>query len=99
MNYFEAYQCQRCGAVVGIMGRLFCGWLYPHKQIETEIGTKMTIGKTYNWKNQNERMVFMGIGTGASRGWYQFSLKGGDPFKVWCEVLYKDLDSIEETKD
>lgn len=53
----------------------------------------------YNWKNQPERLMYVGSRTypGDPRRWYQFELvsKPGD---VWSEVLESDLESFEETQ-
>lgn len=51
------------------------------------------IGDECNWKNQPERLVYMG----KYGSWHQFSLVG-EPGKVWCEVLEEDLESIEHTR-
>ena len=54
----------------------------------------MKLGGRYNWKNQIERLVYVGkIGP-----WHQFELLN-ERGKVWCEVLDDDLIMIEETKD
>ena len=53
----------------------------------------MEIGKNYNWKNQPERLVYLG----KEAGWHQFALVE-EPEKVWSEILDEDLHYIEETK-
>lgn len=57
------------------------------------------VGGRYNWRNQPERLVYMGrrVYPGDRRFWFQFA-KVGRPDKVWCEVLAEDLPSFEETK-
>lgn len=61
------------------------------------IPTVFEIGKRYNWKNQKERLIY--IGTEISNGlWYQFA-KIDKPNTVWCEVREKDLHMIEETSN
>lgn len=57
----------------------------------------LVIGGKYNWKNQPERLVYMGVGTGISFGWHQFALVE-KPNKVWCEVLNSDMHLLEKTK-
>lgn len=52
----------------------------------------MKIGDKYNWKNQPERLVYLGR-VGA---WHQFALIE-KPDVVWCEVLSEDLSMLEET--
>lgn len=53
----------------------------------------MKPGGRYNWKNQPERLVYLG----RYGGWHQFR-KIGDPRDVWCEVLDADLHMLEETR-
>ena len=55
-------------------------------------------GGFYNWKNQPERLIYLGSGTGASSGWHQFALVES-PSVVWCEVLYHELVGMEPTID
>lgn len=52
----------------------------------------------YNWRNQPERLVYMGPAwyAGDLRRWHQFA-KVDKPGSVWCEVLDSDLHRIEET--
>jgi hypothetical protein len=54
----------------------------------------MKIGWHYNWKNQPERLVYIG----KLRSWHQFELveKRGTG-EVWCEVLDEDLHMLEAT--
>lgn len=57
-----------------------------------DLGLK--VGGKYNWKNQQERLVYMGqLGC-----WYQFALVS-EPEKVWCEVLLSDLRMIESSSE
>lgn len=53
----------------------------------------------YNWKNQPERLIYLGIHkyNGDARIWHQFA-KVESPTKVWSEVLTSELESFEETK-
>lgn len=61
---------------------------------------ELKVGGKYNWVNQPERLVYMGIQhyPGDGRTWHQFA-KVDAPTVVWCEVLDSDLSSFEETKD
>lgn len=52
----------------------------------------MIIGGRYNWKNQKERLYYIG----RSGVWHQF-VKVESPSIVWCEVLEEDLHMLEET--
>jgi hypothetical protein len=52
----------------------------------------MKIGGFYNWKNQQERLIYLGV----NGCWHQFC-KIDDPRQVWCEVLDRDLSMFEET--
>ena len=62
----------------------------------------MEIGKKYNWKNQPERLVYLGYNWSGNGYWHQFAkIEPGDVCHseaVWCEVLDSDLKMIEETK-
>jgi len=60
---------------------------------------KLEIGGRYNWKNQPERLIYVGakLYTFYGRRWHQF-VKVDEPSKVWCEVLDEDLHMLEETK-
>lgn len=54
----------------------------------------MEIGGYYNWKQQPERLVYLG-----KKGvWHQFK-KIDDLRDVWCEVLDNDLDMLEKTTE
>ena len=58
----------------------------------------MKIGGKYNWRNQPERLAYMGTKHygGDRRTWHQFE-KVDKPGVVWSEVLEADLSSFEET--
>jgi len=60
----------------------------------------LTVGDRCNWKNQDEKLAFMGsrFYPGDQRRWYQFE-KVDEPGKVWCEILESDLYMLEKTKD
>ena len=55
-------------------------------------------GERYNWKNQPERLVYIGTARypGDYRVWFQFA-KVESPDVCWSEVLATDLESIEPT--
>lgn len=54
----------------------------------------MKLDGRYNWKNQPERLIYIG-----RKGlWHQF-VKVDNPRMVWCEVLTEDLNRLEETKE
>jgi hypothetical protein len=50
------------------------------------------IGKFYNWKQQPELLVYLGM----SGCWHQFALRGTT--ELWCEVWPLDLGMMEETQ-
>lgn len=56
----------------------------------------MKVGGRYNWKNQRERLIYMGRNWSGNGYWHQFSLVE-KPDTVWCEVLDSDLSSFEES--
>jgi len=55
-------------------------------------------GERYNWKNQPERLIYLGTARypGDRYPWYQFA-KVDQPDVVWCEVTEYDLQHFEET--
>jgi len=56
------------------------------------------IGGKYNWKNQPERLVYLGYNWSGNGYWHQFA-KVESPTEVWCEVLDDQLSSFEETEE
>lgn len=58
---------------------------------------QLTIGGFYNWKNQPERLVYMGPKLYPDGTWFQFA-KVETPYKCWSEVRASDLVNFEETK-
>lgn len=58
----------------------------------------MKRGGAYNWKNQPDRLIYLGRNWSGNGYWHQFK-KIGDPRKVWCEVLDADLHMLEETAE
>lgn len=57
-------------------------------------------GKLCNFKNQPERLVYMGrkLYPGDPRMWFQFA-KVASPYEVWVEIFQADLHLIEETPE
>jgi hypothetical protein len=56
----------------------------------------LRIGGRYNWKNQPERLIYMGLCEPRNGRWHQFA-KVDAPTVCWCEVRDDDLSSFEET--
>lgn len=57
------------------------------------------IGNHYNWKNQPERLIYLGAKHFQGNGiWHQFSKVDDEKQEVWCEVRTHELDSFEETR-
>lgn len=54
------------------------------------------LGGKYNWKNQLERLIYLGRNWSGNGYWHQFA-KVNEPESVWCEVLDDDLLSFEKT--
>lgn len=61
--------------------------------------TDLKIGGKYNFKNQPERLVYMGAKRyhGGDHTWHQFA-RVETPDVCWAEVLKSDLRMFEETK-
>ena len=57
---------------------------------------QMKIGGYYNWRNQPERLIYLGRNWSGNGFWHQFALID-KPNEVWSEILDADLQSIEET--
>jgi len=55
----------------------------------------MKIGGKYNFKNQPERLVYIGENFSGNGFWHQFKMVGEN--NVWSEMLSSDLRMIEET--
>ena len=58
---------------------------------------ELKLGGRYNWRNQDDKLVYMGHNFSGNGYWHQFSLVES-PHKVWCEVQESELQFIEETK-
>lgn len=56
----------------------------------------MKIGGRYNWRGQEERLVYLGKDWSGNCYWHQFALTS-KPDEVWCEVIAADLEHFEET--
>jgi hypothetical protein len=66
--------------------------------MSTELkNTDMQIGGRYNWRNQPERLVYLGRNWSGYGYWHQFA-KVEEPHKVWCEVLDDQIASFEASK-
>jgi hypothetical protein len=59
---------------------------------------EMKINGRYNWRNQPERLFYIGYNWSGNGYWHQF-VKINDPGVVWCEITNSDLHMIEETKE
>jgi len=59
--------------------------------------SELKVGGRYNWKNQPERLFYMGLSLPSPNRWHQFSLVD-KPGEVWCEVAPGDLHMIEESE-
>lgn len=57
----------------------------------------MIIGGKYNWKQQLERLVYLGRNWSGNGYWHQFALVES-PTEVWCEVTDADLNMLEKTE-
>lgn len=58
----------------------------------------LKVGGKYNWRNQPELLVYMGVKRYPGNGnWHQFSLVE-KPDVCWSEVRGSDIASFEETK-
>jgi hypothetical protein len=57
----------------------------------------LKVGGRYNWKNQSEQLVYLGMCLPRNGRWHQFALVS-DPTKVWCEVRPSDLYRLEPTQ-
>lgn len=56
----------------------------------------MVKGEKYNWKNQNDKLVYLGRNFSGNGYWHQFALIES-PSKVWCEVQDDQLEYFERT--
>lgn len=53
-------------------------------------------GGLYNWRYQEERLIYLGKNFSGNGYWHQFALVN-KPYNVWCEVLDSDITLFEET--
>jgi len=56
------------------------------------------VGGKYNWKNQPERLVYLGYKVSGNGFWHQFALVGNIS-KVLCEVKEDSLQYFEESNE
>ncbi len=59
---------------------------------------KLELHGKYNFKNQPERLIYLGNNFSGNGYWHQFA-KVDEPDVVWSEMLDADLQMIEETQD
>ena len=71
------------------------GTLTRDTEPEDDLSIKLKIGGRYNWRNQEERLVYMGNNFSGNGYWHQFSLVD-HPGKVWCEVKEDSLQYFDE---
>lgn len=53
-------------------------------------------GEKYNFRNQPERLIYLGNNWSSNGYWHQF-VKVDSPERVWAELLDSDLQMIEAT--
>ena len=63
--------------------------------VETVVSA-LIYGENYNFKNQPERLKYIGKNFSGNGYWHQFEKIGEQG--VWCELLDSDLHMIEKTK-
>lgn len=56
----------------------------------------MEIGDLCNWKNQPEKLIYLGLNFSGNGYWHQFALVER-PDEVWCEVPRNELHYFEKT--
>jgi len=61
-----------------------------NNQEEIMLEKDLVVGGRYNWINQPERLVYIGV----KKGWHQFG-KVENPYAVWSELLPEDLSLME----
>jgi hypothetical protein len=59
---------------------------------------RFKVGDKCNWKNQPERLTYLGYNFSGNGYWHQFSLADKESAGIWCEVLDSDIHCIELTK-
>lgn len=98
---FEHYGEPKAGVIEGIGdgGKIVFlqGGRWLHLESATRIYT-LTVGGRYNWKNQSERLIYMGLCEPRNGHWHQFALVEA-PDVCWCEVTPDDLAKLEPTKE
>lgn len=58
----------------------------------------MEYGRTYRFKGQPERLMYLGKNWSGNGYWHQFSKIGGTTGVVWSEITDNDLYMIEEVQ-
>ena len=62
------------------------------------IAEKMIIGEEYNFRNQPERLIYIGNNFSGNGHWHQFE-KVSERGVVWCEIQPSELHLIELIKE
>ena len=57
----------------------------------------LVIGNKYNWKNQDEKLVYLGFNFSGNGYWHQFAKVDDLEETVWCEVQTAELEHFELT--
>ena len=91
-NKNRAYNL-KCATDMGISSN---GFDSRHKASPKTTEVKMVVGEKYNFKNQSERLVYLGKNWSGNGYWHQFE-KVGEPGVVWSEMQDSDLTMIELT--
>lgn len=56
----------------------------------------LVLGARYNWRDQPERLAYLGYNLSGNGRWHQFA-KTDSPHEVWCENKDEDIEGFEET--
>ena len=59
-------------------------------------GGNIIEGDLYNWRNQKERLVYLGCNFSGNGFWHQFA-KIENPDVVWSEVQGNELEMFEKS--
>jgi hypothetical protein len=65
------------------------------KRVNNMEKSELIINEKYNFKNQPERLVYIGNNWSGNGYWHQFE-KVNVP-GVWCEIQHTELNLIEKT--
>ena len=65
--------------------------------MENEVNSNNIIeGGLYNWRNQKERLIYLGCNFSGNGFWHQFA-KVESPEVVWSEVQGNELEMFEKS--